>query len=276
MVFTIVGDAAIISGDCANSRAASVYTGGNTDDAYAIDALAIAETAANRAVGTITAWVMPGDITSTAAIVSFNDANVAEYIDFKIVAGKLCCAVNDNTTPQFTLTTDAVTCPAHKWTHVAIVQNGVRAKLYVNGVMPAQTFSVSTDTAEWFVNLDGVDKGFIGASSIGGAGAIVEEFVGGISDVQYYSSALTDAQVLADYNGASLSTGRVAWYNMMSLIDGATGGGTYDMVAVSDVYLIPTYNEFISLVRKFGAVVADVAGFTEEKGRMSVLFINAA
>ncbi len=279
MAFTIVGDAAIVQGGTSPTRAAAVFTGGATDDAYAIDALAAARTAANDTAGTIMAWICPGDQTSTAAIVSFNDANVVEYIDFKLVAGKLNCTCVDATVAQFTSTTDAVVCPQHEWVHVAVVQSAGNGgpKFYVNGALVASTNSVTTDLNEWFNNLDGIDKGWIGASSIGGAGAVVEEFVGGISDVKYYNTALTAEQIYADAkDGIHTSTGCIAWYKMLDLTESATGGGTYDMVAVSDVYLTPSYNNFISKVRKFGAVAADTVGMSECNGRMTVLFINAA
>lgn len=275
MAYTIVGDAAIVSGGISPSRAAAVFTGGDTDDAYAIDALAIARCAANDTVGTITAWINTGDITSTGSIISFNDANVVEFIDFKVAAGKLSASCTDATTAQFATATTSAVIDAHKWYHVALVQNG-RPFIYVNGVLQALTDTVVTDLAEWFNNLDGIDKGWIGASSIGGAGAVGEEFVGAISDVKYYNTALTVEQIDNDFRGQHLTTGCIAWYKMTNLLDYATGGGTLDMVAVSDVYLTPTYNEFISKVRKFGALTADCCGFTENNGNMSVLFINAA
>ena len=101
-----------------------------------------------------------------------------------------------------------------------------------------------------------------------------EEFVGGISDVKYYDVALTAAELLADYNGVNKTANQVAWFAWNDLTNGGSEGTA--AVAVSDVYITPTYNEFISRVRLFGAVVADAAGFTESNGRMSVLFINSA
>jgi hypothetical protein len=277
MAFTIVGDAALVSGDCFNSRKAAVFTGGDTDDAYTMDALAAARTAANDTVGTITAWVCPGDITSTMSIVCFSDNNVVEFIDFNIAAGKLGCNCTDATVAQFVAISDNVVCPAHKWTHVAVRQSASEGiKLFVDGVKVASTNSTATDIYEWFTGLDGVDVGTIGAGRIGGAGAYTQEFVGGISDVKYYNTALTDEDIMNDYEGTHLATGCIAWYQMDSLLDSATGAGTYSLTAVSDVYMTPTYNEFISRVRKFGAVTADAAGFCENQGRMSVMFINAA
>ena len=277
MAFTIVGDAAVLMGGVDKTRPAAVFTGGNTDDAYAIDALAAARTLANDTLGTVMAWIMPGDRTSTCAIVSFNDADVVEFIDFKIVAGKLTAACTDGTTPKWATaeTTASVTTP-HVWYHVALVQDGTAPKLYVNGVERDLTYTVTTDKTTWFSPLDGVDKGWIGASSIGGAGAVGEEFVGAITEVKYYNTALTARQILEASNDSHLTTGCIAYYRMNDLLDEATGGGTYSMVAVSDAYLTPAYNNFISKVRKFGAVAADFVGYYEYNGRASALVVNAA
>lgn len=278
MAFTIVGDAALVTGDASNSRKAAVFTGGNTDDYYQVDALAAARTAANDTVGTIIAWICPGDTTSTGTILGFGDKNVVEFIEFNVEAGKLACRCTDATVAQFVSATDSAIIPAHKWSHVAVIQraNGAGPEFYLNGVRQASTNSTTTDLSEWFNNCDGIDSGRIGAANKAGDDTVTQEFVGGISDVKYYNTALTAAQILADYNTTHLTTGCIAWYDWDGVTDKATGGGTYDATAVSDVYLTPTYNEFISRVRKFGAVVADVAGFCENMGRMSVLFINAA
>ena len=275
MAFTIVGDAAVISGNCSNSRKAAVFTGGNTDDSYSTNALAVVM-AGTHTQGTITAWINTSDITSTGSIFSINDADVVEFMDLYVAAGKVGAAMTDATVARWATATTAVVLTAHKWHHIALVQNAERPRIYIDGIEAACTDTTTTALTEWTGVLDGVDKGYIGAASIGGAGAIGDEFVGGISDVKVYSTALTAAEILADYKGTHKTTGCLAWYKMEDLLDSATGAGTYSLTANSDVYLTPTYNEFISLVRKFGAVVADTAGFTENQGRMSVLLINAA
>jgi hypothetical protein len=277
MGFTIVGDAAIVSGSMNPSRAAAVFTGGDTDDAFAVDNWAT-DRKGTDTVGSISAWIMTGDITSTGAILSMNDANVVEFLDFKLAAGKIAAACTDATVAKWATATTNVVIEAHKWYHVALVQDGIHVKIYLNGVQQALTDTVTTANGYWVDQLAGVDKGWIGASSIGGAGAVGEEFVGGISDVKYWSVALTEAQVQADYDGKANVTGTAAnltdWWTMKDLVDVQKAAN--NMVAVSDVYLTPTYNEFISKVRKFGAVVADAAGFACDAERATVLFINAA
>lgn len=278
MAFAIVGDAAIITGSTNPSKPAAVFTGGNTDDYYQVDALAAARTAANDTAGTIVAWINTGDKTSTGTILGFGDKNVVEFIEFNIEAGKLACRCTDATVAQFVGVTDSIVIQPHYWTHVAVVQaaDGVGPKFYVNGVKVASTNSTATDLSEWFNNCDGIDSGRIGAANKAGDDSVTQEFVGAITGLKYYNTALTEAQIFSDFKGGHLTTGCIAWYEMNDLLDSATGAGTYSMTAVSDVYLTPTYNEFISRVRKFGAVTADVGGFSAESERMTVLFINAA
>lgn len=282
MAFTIVADAAMVTGDVLNSRKAAVFKGGNTDDYYQVNALAVAETAANDTVGTITAWINTTDNTSTGTILGFGDDNVVEFIEFNLEAGKLAARCTDATVAQFVSVTSAQVVKPHTWTHVAVVQRALGAgpEFYVNGVKVASTNTTTTDVNEWFVNCDGIDTGRIGAANKAGDASVTQEFVGAISDLKYYNTALTDAQILADSQGTHLSTGCVAWYEWNDLLDSATGGGTYTAVAVSDVYITPTYNEFISRVRGMitqgTVVVADAVGLTESQGHMSVVFINAA
>lgn len=178
----------------------------------------------------------------------------------------------------FTIVGDATTAQFVSATDSAVVQeaDGLGPKFYLNGVLQASTNSTTTDFNEWFNNCDGIDVGSIGASRKSGDGSYTQEFVGAITDVKYYNTALTADQILADSKRQHLTTGCIAWYEMRNLLDSATGGGTYSLTAVSDVYQTPSYNEFISRVRKFGAVAADCVGIAECNGRLTALFINAA
>jgi hypothetical protein len=203
-----------------------------------------------------------------------NDANVVEYLDFKVVAGKLTANIIDATIEKWAFATTAACIEPHIWYHVALVQDAVCPRIYLNGVEQPCTFTVTTTKAYWVDQLAGVDKGWIGASSIGGAGAVGEEFVGAIGTIKYWSVGLTAAQVLADYNGESNTTSLTDSWFMNDLTN--TTKAANAITLVSDAYLTPSYNNFISKVRKFGAVVADAAGFTEYNGRATVLFINAA
>lgn len=182
-------------------RKAAVFIGGNVDDYIQVNAFAVARTAANDAVGTYTAWVNVPDITGTYTIIGVGDDNAVEFIDFQIVAGKLGCACTDGATAQFVSATDSIVIKPHTWQHVAVVQNadGRGPVFYVNGEKVASTNSTATDVNEWFVNCDGIDTARIGASNKAGDASVTQEFKGAISDVKYWSLALTDAEVLLDY-----------------------------------------------------------------------------
>lgn len=280
MAFTIVADAAIISGDTSVSKPAAVFKGGDTNDYYQVNALAAAQTAANDTVGTIMAWINTGDKTSTGTIIGFGDDNVVEFIEFNVEAGKLACRCTDGTTAQFVGVTDSVVITPHIWTHVAVVQaaDGAGPKFYVNGVKVASTNSTTTDVNEWFNNCDGIDTGRIGAANKAGDASVTQEFVGAITGLKYYASALTEAEILADKNGVT-KTGAIADFQFDGDLVNAGSEGTA-AVAVSDVYITPTYNEFISKVRAMvvqgTVVVADAAGFSDVNGRGSMLIMNAA
>lgn len=273
MAFTIVGDAAVVVGDTSKTLQAAIFTGGNTDDAYTCDTLAAAECAANRTVGTITAWINTGDITSTGSIFSLGDANVVEFLDFNVAAGKVGIKMTDATVARFAGATTSVCLQAHRWTHVAVVQDATKPHIYVDGIEQPVTFSTSTALTEWTAVLDGVDVGSIGAGRIAGNGSYTQEFVGAIADVKFYAAALTAAEILADFNGTVRTTNLTARYVFNDLLD--SSGNGYSLTAVSDVY-ISSYNEFISRIRKFGALAADAAGICENNGRATALFINAA
>ena len=275
MAFTIVGDAATITGDTSNSRPAAVFTGGDTDDYYQVDALAAARTAANDTTGTIIAWINTGDKTSTGTVLGFGDKNVVEFIEFNIEAGKLACRCTDATVAQFVSATDAVVITHHVWTHVAVVQDGSGKGpiFYVNGEKVAATASVSTDLAEWFSNCNGIDSGRIGAANKAGDDSVTQEFVGAIGTLKYYNTALTATQIKNDFLGIHLTTGCISKYEWNDLVDDVSA---HNATAVSDVYITPSYNEFISKIRQFGAVIADCAGITSDRGKTTALFINAA
>lgn len=273
MGFAIVGDAAVISGGTSPSKPAVVLTGGDTDDGLAIDTWAT-DRKGTDTQGTITAWICPGDKTSTMSIISMNDANVVEFMDFKIAAGKIAAAVTDATVAKWATATTSVVIEPHKWVHVALVQDAKRPHIYLNGVEQACTDTTTTALGYWVDQLAGVDKGYIGCSSIGGAGAIGEEWVGGIGEVKYWSTGLTAAQIMDDYMGNGTTTNLTDQWKMIDLTNSVTSANAATII--SDAYLSPTYNEFISKVRKFGAVTADFCGFSECNGKMSALIVNAA
>ena len=256
------------------------FLGGDVDDGVQVDAFVATRTAANDDSGTIIAWVNIPDITGTYTILGMGDANVVEYIHFSVESGKMFAACNDATTMQWDVNTTDVVITPHKWHHVALVQkNGdFGPKFYVDGVLKARTDTTTTDLDEWIVNLDGLDGGHIGAAdSIGGAAALTQEFKGAISDVKYYNTALTAAQIIDDMNGVVLTTGLTnRWKLSDDLIDNIAAE---DGTAVGAIVFNAGYSEFASRLGfrpAAQAVVADVVTLAVDEKTGYAVIIKAA
>ena len=184
-----------------NGRKAVKFLTGNTDDFIEVNAFAATRVAANDAVGAFTAWVMIADDTITGTIIGNGDDSIVEFLEILIESGLLTVRITDATTPQVVTQADGDALKRHRWYHIGVVQgnNGVGPVLYINGVKVDSTNDTSTDVDSWFAELDGIDKGLIGASNKTGNSAITNEFTGSISDVKYWNVALTAEQILKDF-----------------------------------------------------------------------------
>jgi len=239
--------------------------GGATDCAVQADAAAVAAKA--DATGTITALVMIPDLsTATGTILGFGDDNIVEFIQLSIEAGLLTLRSTDNTTAQFLTQADAIGFTAHKWHHVAAVQpaDGAGPRLYIDGVRIAATNDTATDVDSWGSELGGLDKGFIGCANKAGDSSETEELAGYLSQVRYYNTAKTTAQIKAIYEydmsgiGSNDTTSlRNHWKFDENLTD--SGSGADNGTAVGGAILVNSANEFTSrLAFKVGVpVVAD-------------------
>jgi len=231
-------------------RPALRVIGGATDCAVQADAAGVAFKA--DAAGTITANVMIPVLTATTGcVVGFGDDNVVEYLQFSIDAGLLTAKLYDATANDWTVQADSIEFTAHKWHHIALVQDALAPVLYVDGVKIAQTMDVSTDTTEWGTALGGLDKGFIGCANKAGDGSETEEFAGYISDVRVYDAAKTAAEVEAIYKYDALGEGsedttdqRNHWKFEVDLLDSGTGAD--NGTAVGGAIVVDAANEFAS------------------------------
>ena len=208
---------------------------------------------------------MPEDRTSTMTIVGFGDNNAVEFIELNIEAGKLVARCTDATVVAWVLTTDAEACPPHRWTHVALVQDGSRPVLYVNGVKVAQTMSTATAVTKWVSVCSGLDTGRIGAANKAGDASVTQEFGGGIGEVKLYggtttAGALTAAQVKQDYengHGAVTTTSLYNHYRWGDYLLTDNGTGADNGTIVGAVVHADHYCEFESRFRTKGFVTAD-------------------
>lgn len=228
------------------------FLGGNSDDGIQVDAAAAAMVAGDHTIGTFTAWIMVPDNTGTYTFFGAGDsagANV-EYVHFSVEAGTIWVMMRI-TTPTTTIdvNTPANSIKPHTWHHIAIVQDANQMKIYIDGVLQALTWTVETDPAQWFKNMNAIDGAHIGAAdSVAGAGALTQEFKGYISDVRIWSgitsaSALTQVQVKAVMSGATVGTVHNSWSLDQVLSD--AGAGSDDGTAVGDI-IFSDGNEFSS------------------------------
>jgi len=216
------------------------FLGGNVDDQIEVNAAAIAGTTAAYTNGTISAWVMIPDITGTYAIFGVGDASVDDNMTFQILAGKLSMQITDGAAVDLLVTSTNVVLNPHQWHHVAVVQNGTRPTLYVDGVAVAMTDTTATDLTSWWDQMTTLDSGSIGAAEEGGAGALTNEFKGYIHKVKHWGStdstaSLTAAEVLQDFEGTTVQSAALvnSWDLEFDLVD--DGSGADDGTVVGDL-----------------------------------------
>jgi len=262
-------------------RHAVMFIDGDTDDYVQVNAHAVARVAANDAVGTYTAWVNIINITDTFCVLCAGDADVVEFLELNIEAGLLTARCTDGTTAQFVTQADAVSFKPHRWYHVAMVQSadGKGVKLFVDGELIASTNDTTTDVDEWYNNLDGIDTFRIGAANKAGDDSVTNELTGGISDVKYWSTDLTDAEVNQDYLGVAVQATSLQMHLDFDedLID--AGLGADDGTIVGAVIQSNNYCEFTSRLRNSTGtpVVADtVICFADGDNTGHAVVIQAA
>ena len=255
------GDILHIVGSLTPSRHAAKFIS-TADEAVVIDAFAVARVAAGDTTGTFTAWVNIPDITGDYGIISAGDTAAIEFLTLRVTAGKLVVELNDATADKFEHTSTNVVIVPHQWHHVAVVQDARKPILYVDGLAVAMTQTLGTDNTLWFGALALTDDASIGAAEEAGAAGQIRECKGGISDVKYWTAALTANQIHRDYKGQAPATitGTVAdltdWWDMkddyVNSVTAANNGS-----AGASIVLCSEYSEFTSRMSFLGQVVAD-------------------
>ena len=277
------GDMYHVAGNLTPARAA-VKLIATADQAVLIDAFAVTRVAANDTAGTFSAWINVPDITGTYAIISIGDTAAIEFFTLSIVAGKLVGELNFATADKWEHRSTNVVIEAHRWHHVALVQedNLSAPRLYVDGKAVAQTVTLATANDAWIIDMDLTDDGSIGAGEEAGAAAQIKEFKGAISDVKYWNVALTAAQIDNDYDGKAPDTitgtsGDLKnWWDMKDdYVDSIAGE---DGTAGASLKLVNAYSEFSSrLAFMTGSpVVADDISISVSTGVGHAVIIKAA
>lgn len=266
-----------IQGSLVPNRSALRFLGGDVDDGVQIDTWAAAMVAGNHTQGTITAWIMiPDPVPATElCIFGAGDANAVEYTKFTVTtARKLQFFVSDGGGTRLDVSTTNVVLTPHKWHHVALVQDAVAPKIYVDGVNQPLTYATTTEVSQWYDDTDGIDGAHIGAAdSIAGGALLTLEFKGYISDFKMWSGttdpkALTEAEIKKDYNTGSTTETPDVWLDMAENVINRGTVGSYNGTIVGALIYVDA-NEFASRL-SFGCgvpVTADniVMGMSDNK-----------
>ena len=265
-------------------RAAATFIGGDSDDGIQIDSFMAARVTADDTTGTFTAWFNVADNTGTYCVLGGGDASAVQYFYIAVVAGEIqvkAALIGPNV--AWDLITIGAAIKPHIWNHVALVHNGERPKVYVNGVEFTLSKGTLTETdltepSFWFDDFALIDGGHIGAAdSIAGAGALTLEMKGAISAVSYWTDPLTSAQVLDDFNNNGTTTSLVDRWDMIeNVLDDV---GSEDGTIAGEVMLVDNYAEFTSKWRfqpLAEVVIADWWNFSVENETGYAIIIKAA
>jgi len=188
----------------AGGRRANLFDG--TDDYVLADAHAVARVAAADTTGTYTAWIYVDDIAGVYTILSAGDNNSAtECLQFYATTnGVLSAKLYHGGANRWWTYTGTGELVAKTWTHVAVVQDGVQPKTYINGKNVAVSNGTTTALGDWYDKLTLVDKFAIGVKESNTAHTA--DFKGAIGQVKYWDSALSNTEILAEYNATSDGT----------------------------------------------------------------------
>ncbi len=203
------GDVEVIKGTI-NSYLAASFDG--TDDELQINAHAVARNTANDTVGTYSFWFMPDNITGTYGLIACGDAigGAAETLLIQQAADDIRIYCRRQAGAGFDIITTNAALVTNEWVHVAVVQNGTRPIIYINGLAVAMTDTVGTVLAEWFATCTGLDEARIGCRTLSGA---EDQFLLGVmGPVKYWSTDLSSDSVAreAGINPTSNTSGEQA------------------------------------------------------------------
>jgi hypothetical protein len=149
-------------------------------------------------VGSITAWVDFGDIpVNTEAVISITKPgeNTRLLIRRGGTGETLQAFCQENGTYAWNLTSD-FQLTGSGWIHVALIQNSVEPKLYINGDEVSVSYQINTDKSKWLThtNFNTINLGVTRASGTYGY------LNGSLCDVRMYGYPLQAQEVINIYN----------------------------------------------------------------------------
>ena len=270
------GDVEVIRGSL-NSRKAVMFDG--TDDELQIDAHTIGAQVLADSTGTYSIWILPDNITGTYGLIS-HGANVgaaSTNLLIEQVAGKIRIFGRIQASAGFDIITTNDVLTKRVWTHVAVVHNGVRPNIYINGELVAMDDTVGTDLTVWYSVLVDLDEGRIGCKTINNVES--EFFIGAISDVKFWTRDLSANEVREDYLGNTLTNDATHLYSHWAwdevLTDAGVGNDTASVVA--HAYLSGWASEWARLIELNALVTDKIQSLSyDSAGNMTTLILKAA
>lgn len=153
-------------------------------------------------IGTISFWINPIAETNQREIFGFGDTDDQQFIHMTMNAtGTIDFGATLNGYGHWNVRTTNPVLTSNSWIHVCGTQDGIQPKIYINGVLVAQSNITSTHLGSWFDNqtVPGIDNGRLGCLNAASIGNF--NFINGkISNFKVLSSAMTAEEVARDYN----------------------------------------------------------------------------
>ena len=119
----------------------------NTESIYldGMDAYVNQSVSTTSSTGSVSVWIKP-DLTNSRAFVVFDNSGYRNYITIQSRSdGTLNAQCRVNPSVQWNVITDNSVLSSTSWTHVVLTHNGTEPKIYIDGVLVAQTFTTSTN-----------------------------------------------------------------------------------------------------------------------------------
>lgn len=160
---------------------------------------------ATTTTGTWSCWIKPVDGTPAIAdgLIGFGDTTTGQLIDLALLTdGRILIQAVSGGTPQWRLQTDNVVASDNTWMHVATTYESGVAKIYINGVEEASTYTIATDKNVWFNDLPLIDNGRLACINFD-SGGNTNFFDGDMDTVAIYSDVKDSTEIAAIYNSGS-------------------------------------------------------------------------
>lgn len=151
--------------------------------------------------GTISFWFKPKTISANQNLVTASDNTLGTrylILGFNTSINLFCQLRSGVSSTGFLLQTDTNPLSVGTWTHIALVQDATTAKIYINAVEVAQTFTITNHPQKWLNDITNLNTFNIGSliTSGGLSGNMTNGF---IDEFSYYQSALSTSDLLSIY-----------------------------------------------------------------------------